>query len=116
MRTLALLSAASLTLAFQAPAHAGVGACVVSTLGVNTCVPPFISCQRGDVVTVLVFGRGTGLARCGDAIAACPATPVPCTASDGVRFGGVLSCEIDPYGTEDVTAICLVAPGMTAER
>lgn len=112
MRPTRILLVASLALSLAAPADgASPGVCVDSSAGVNNeCLPPLITCQRGDRVNVVVAGIGAGLARCGDATGFCTATATApaCTGSDGVLFGGTLQCDVDPYGNYDAVAVCFV--------
>ncbi len=104
MRRLLLAAALTLTAGAlpAAPAHAGAGACVV-TSGVPVCAG---TCSYGDAITVITLGvSATGRASCGGTTVDCAAFKVPCTDSGTATGSGALSCS----GTAPVV-ICLVLP------
>ena len=112
MRPARILLVASLALAVPMPAHAlPPGACVASTVGVNMCVPRVI-CAPGDLVTVVVVGHAAGSANCGGSKAWCMDTAL-CTASATADFSNALFCSLDPIGTAEAIAICIVTPGFS---
>lgn len=101
MRRLLIAAAVAAAAAVPvAPAHAGVGACVV-TAGFPVCAG---TCSYGDTITVVTLGvSSTGRASCGGTTVDCTAFKTPCTDSGTAGGSGALSCS----GTAPVV-ICLV--------
>jgi len=106
-----LIAGLSLATAFPTPANALAGACVASSTGVNACVPSQVVCDPGDLITVIVTGQGSGMARCGGATAWCNANGAACVATDAASLRNALDCSVDPFGAGEVIAVCLVTPG-----